>query len=164
MKAQALIVMGVSGSGKTVVGEALAKALGWPFFDGDKFHPESNVAKMSAGIPLNDDDRKPWLERLHEIICSHLAKGKPVIVGCSALKESYRDILRGELNVQFIYLEGSFDLIFERMQARQHFMKPSMLKSQFDTLEPPQDAIKVSIADPVETIVEKIVETLNNKP
>ena len=163
MKTRALIIMGVAGSGKTAVGEALAKTLAWPFYDGDSFHPESNVAKMSSGIPLNDDDRKPWLERLHELIRSHLAEGKAVIVGCSALKESYRKILRGDLDVTFIHLEGSFELILERMQARQHFMKPNMLKSQFETLEVPQDAITVSIAEPVEKIVEKIIEGINNE-
>lgn len=161
MKTRALVVMGVSGCGKTSVGEALSKKLGWPFFDGDKFHPEANVQKMSAGIPLNDDDRKPWLETLHSLIQQHILKGESVIVGCSALKESYRDILRGNLNVTFVHLEGSFDLIYQRMQAREHFMKPGMLKSQFETLEPPQDAITVSIADPLDEIVGQILKKLH---
>jgi gluconokinase len=162
MNVQALIIMGVSGSGKTSVGEALAKELGWPFFDGDSFHPEANVKKMSAGIPLNDDDRKPWLERLHDLMKGQLEEGKSVIIGCSALKESYRHILRGNLNVRFVYLEGSFELIMERMQKRKdHFMKATMLESQFETLEVPKDAITVSIADPIEVIIQKVIQHLN---
>ncbi|MCA9837120.1 MAG: gluconokinase [Trueperaceae bacterium] len=163
--AQALVIMGVSGSGKSTIGELLSEQLGWPFLDGDKYHPEANVAKMSAGHPLNDDDRRPWLERLHALIREHLDRGASVIIGCSALKESYRKILKGELdNVRFVFLEGSYDLILERMQARQHFMKPKMLKSQFETLEPPQEAITVSIAEPAEQVTERIISKLKTAP
>ena len=159
--AQALVIMGVSGSGKSTIGELLSEQLGWPFLDGDSYHPEANVAKMSAGIPLNDDDRRPWLERLHELINEHLSQGKSVMIGCSALKESYRKILKGDLeNVRFVHLEGSYELILERMMARQHFMKPAMLKSQFETLEPPKDAITVSIAEPPEVVTERIISKL----
>ena len=122
---QALILMGVSGCGKSSVGELLSQKLGWPFFDGDDFHPPENVAKMAAGNPLNDDDRTPWLANLHDLIADHLSQGKSILLACSALKQKYRDQLAaGNPGTVFVHLKGDFDLIFGRMQARAgHYMK-----------------------------------------
>lgn len=160
--AQAFIIMGVSGSGKSSVADLLAKELACEYFDADNFHPEANVNKMSQGMPLNDTDRQPWLERLHKLIHDTLNKDKSLTLACSALKQSYRNTLKGNLkNVIFVHLDGSFDLINARMQARAgHFMKAEMLKSQFEALEAPKNAITVSIAQPVEKIVARIIETL----
>jgi len=157
-----IIIMGVSGCGKTSVGQALSASTGWPFFDGDDFHPQANVDKMARGIPLDDTDRQPWLEALHNLIAEHLSQEQSLIVACSALKASYRVILRGELeNVRFVHLDGSFDLIYARMQRRSgHYMKAGMLRSQFETLEPPEEALEVSIEQPVSEIIDKIVATI----
>ena len=154
------IVMGVSGCGKTTVGMALAKRLGCPFYDGDDFHPPENIAKMSSGIPLDDADRTPWLDHLHDLISQHIAAGTTAVLSCSALKQAYRSQLRGAHEaVQFVYLAGSFDLIWRRMTAREgHYMKAEMLKSQFDALELPDEAealtlsIEMSPADMLEQI------------
>jgi gluconokinase len=139
--------MGVSGCGKSSVGKRLSQILGWPFFDGDDFHPPENVAKMRRGIPLDDSDRAPWLAGLHDLLARHIHEHTPVILACSALKSSYRQVLRGSLpSVHFIFLKGSFELIYGRMQARQnHYMAPEMLQSQFDIFEEPQNALVVSI-------------------
>lgn len=160
--ATAIIIMGVSGCGKTSVGEGLSAQLGWPFYDGDDFHPQANIDKMAQGIPLNDDDRQPWLERLHALIVEHLDQGKSLIVASSALKEKYRQTLRGyRAGVRFVHLSGSFDLIHGRMQERSgHYMKAEMLRSQFADLELPQDALTVSIDQPVSRIVTAIIEDL----
>ena len=158
------IVMGVSGCGKSVVGKALAQSLGWDFFDADDFHPPANVAKMASGIPLDDSDRAPWLNALHDLISSSLRADHPAVLACSALKEIYRQrLMDGNNGVRLVYLKGSYDLIWSRMIARAgHFMKPSMLQSQFNTLEEPADAIIVDIALSVEEIVKKILAELNN--
>jgi gluconokinase len=158
------IVMGVSGSGKSVVGKALAQNLGWDFFDADDFHPPANVAKMASGIPLDDSDRAPWLDALRELISSSLKADRPAVLACSALKEIYRQrLMDGNNGVRLVYLKGSYDLIWSRMIARaDHFMKPSMLQSQFNTLEEPADAITVDIALSIEEIVKKILAELNN--
>ena len=139
---QVFVIMGVSGCGKTSVGEALAAQLECPFYDADDFHPAENVTKMSNGIPLNDEDRRPWLIRLRNLLADHLAQGQTAVLACSALKHSYRDLLlQAGAGVRFVYLAGSFDLIWERMSAREdHYMKADMLQSQFDTLEPPSPA------------------------
>ncbi|MFN2145165.1 MAG: gluconokinase [Anaerolineales bacterium] len=157
-----IIIMGVSGCGKTSVGQALSASTGWPFFDGDDFHPQANIDKMARGIPLDDTDRQPWLEALHNLIAEHLSQEQSLIVACSALKASYREILRGELeHVRFVHLDGSFDLIYARMQRRSgHYMKAGMLRSQFETLEPPEEALVVSIEQPVSEIIDKIVATI----
>lgn len=160
--AQAFIIMGVSGSGKSSVADLLAQKLRCDYFDADDFHPEANVKKMSQGMPLNDSDRQPWLERLHKLIRDTLNQNKSLTLACSALKQSYRKTLKGNLDaVTFVHLDGNFELINARMQARAgHFMKAEMLKSQFATLETPKNAITVSIAQPVEKVVERIIETI----
>lgn len=154
------IVMGVSGCGKSTIGQALATTRNCPFFDGDDFHPPANIAKMSTGTPLTDADRIPWLARLHDLIGDQITKREEVVIACSALKHSYRDQLRGNHTaVQFIYLEGEFDLIWQRMQARpDHFMLPAMLHSQFTTLEAPSttEAWHVSIDTPITHIMIQI--------
>ncbi len=156
-----LIIMGVSGSGKTTVGKILSNKLGWIYFEGDEYHPKENVEKMSAGIPLNDDDRKPWLLKLRSIIEDALSHEKNIVLTCSALKKSYREILKVNDDVKFVYLKGSYDLIELRMlQRKNHFMKPGMLKSQFETLEEPEDAITISIDSELNVIIESIVKMI----
>jgi gluconokinase len=158
----ALIVMGVSGSGKSTVAAELAKQLSWTFEDGDRFHPKSNVAKMSAGHPLTDEDRWPWLRAIAGEIDRVCKAGGHVVIACSALKRAYRDILvHGRGDVRIVFLNGSQALIANRLAERKnHFMPPGLLDSQFKTLEPPQadeNPITVSIDAPVETIVNNIV-------
>ncbi|BDR52344.1 gluconokinase [Bombiscardovia nodaiensis] len=132
-----LVVMGVSGCGKTTLSQLLAKRLGWELAEGDDFHSQANINKMSHGIPLTDQDRWPWLDRIRSWIDDHKQAGKPAIVTCSALKRSYRSKLTVP-GLAFVYLEGDYNTILARMQARKgHYMKPDMLRSQFDTLEPP---------------------------
>ena len=165
----ALIVMGVSGSGKSTVGEALAQRLGWRFEDGDKFHPASNVAKMHAGIPLTDDDRWPWLKAIADEIDRGCAVGSPAIIACSALKRAYRDVLvHGRNDVRFVYLRGDQALIARRLALRKgHFMPPGLLTSQFQTLQPPTDdesVVAVLIDAPVATIVDEVVHQLQVAP
>jgi len=156
----AIVVMGVSGCGKSTIGQTLADHLGCPFYDGDDFHPPENIEKMSNGIPLTDTDRAPWLSRLQSLIHQNL-KGDGVVLACSALKQRYRDQLRHDNDgLQFVYLHGDFDTIWTRMQTRpNHYMKPEMLHSQFAALEPPgpDEAIRVNITDNVEQIVEQVL-------
>ena len=156
--ASVVILMGVSGCGKTSVGQGLSEALGWPFFDGDEFHPQGNIDKMALGIPLNDEDRRPWLDMLHNLIVEHISENRSLIVACSALKARYRQILKGDLsNVLFVHLKGSFDLIHGRMKARSgHYMQADMLRSQFTDLETPKNALSISVEKPVEQIVAEI--------
>jgi len=154
------IVMGVSGSGKTTVAKALAKQLGCVFYDGDDFHPPENVAKMAGGQPLDDADRTPWLARLASLIQRHAQRQETAVLACSALKKRYRDELRVTDQVRFVYLEGDFDLIWQRMVARAgHYMKPDMLRSQFYALEPPgaDEAISIPISQSVDEIVTSIL-------
>jgi gluconokinase len=155
----AVIVMGVSGSGKTTIGQALAERLGWAFYDADQFHPKENVAKMSSGTPLTDKDRQPWLGALNQLIAKNLEQDISLVVACSALKEKYRQHLaKGHENkTQVVYLEGDFETIYTRMQRRQHFMKPAMLQSQFDTLEEPTNAIAVDIRQEEEQVIDEIL-------
>jgi len=157
-----LIVMGVSGSGKTSVGKSLAKHLGWDFYDADDFHPPENVAKMAKTIPLTDSDRAPWLAALHELISSSLARNLPGVLACSALKERYRQkLLEGNDGVRLIYLKGSYDLIWSRMSARKdHYMKPHMLQSQFETLEEPVNALIVDVTPSVDEILKVILQNM----
>jgi len=150
--------MGVSGAGKTTLGEALARELRWRYLDADDYHPPANVAKMAAGTPLEDADRWPWLDQLNSI----LLKEENAVLGCSALKESYRKRLAAGLNgFRFVYLRGSFELISRRAAARKHrYMPASLLKSQFDALEPPRGAIEIDVAQPVEASVRQILASL----
>jgi len=161
----ALVVMGVSGSGKSTIADRLAARLGWRYEDADKFHPPANVAKMSAGQPLTDEDRWPWLQAIAEEIDRLSVTGQRAVVACSALKRAYRDILvHGRDDVRIVFLNGTQDLIADRLADRKgHFMPPGLLVSQFRTLEPPQSGerpITVSIDAPVETIVDDIIRQL----
>lgn len=160
-----VIVMGVTGSGKTTVGRALANRLGWAFDDADRLHPPRNVAKMRAGIPLDDEDRAPWLDAVAARIDSWRAAGESGIVACSALKRRYRTVIVGNRpEVRLVFLCGSRELLAARLAGRTgHFMPPALLDSQIATLEPPapeEDAIAVSVAAPVEDIVGRIVAAL----
>jgi gluconokinase len=159
------VVMGVSGCGKSSVARLLAKRMGGLFLDADDFHPPANVAKMAAGIPLTDDDRWPWLDALNRELKSHRAEGRSVFLACSALRQIYRDRLSAGLpELRFIYLKGSKELIRGRMSHRKdHFMPAALLDSQFATLEEPLDAITVSIADPVNVIVDNVERQLHER-
>lgn len=157
-----LLILGVAGSGKTTIGKLLAHTLGWPFFDADEFHPPANIEKMSRGIPLTDDDRWPWLDAIRAKIESLEADGQSGVLTCSGLKEIYRDRLKqGDADLEFVYLKGSYDLIQSRMAARQHFMKPEMLASQFASLEEPHDALTIDISQPLEECVQQIIRSLD---
>ncbi|MGB6151189.1 MAG: gluconokinase [Pricia sp.] len=159
-KKHILFVMGVSGSGKTTIGKLLAEKLQIPFFDGDDYHPKANVEKMAKGHPLNDEDRKGWLRRLNEL--ARHQKHQGAVIACSALKTQYREQLRqGVDTVEFIYLEGSFKLISQRLSNRKgHFMPPELLRSQFDALEIPKHAISVSIDATPSKVVNAILDAL----
>ena len=165
MPLAAVIVMGVAGAGKTTIAEALARRLKFTYRDGDDFHPLSNIEKMRAGLPLPDQDRAPWLAAIAGAIDRAAEMKAPVVIACSALKRRYRDALvHGRNDVRFIYLKGSKKLIADRMAARQdHFMPPSLLDSQFATLEEPaadEPIITMSIDRPVERIVNDILDQL----
>ena len=153
-----ILLMGVAGSGKTTVGRALATSLGWDFRDADEFHPPENVAKMSAGLPLDDHDRAPWLAAIGAHIAEKLERGEGAVVTCSALKEKYRAVLVSDpARVKIVHLAGNFQLIEARIRARPgHFMKPEMLHSQFEALEPPRDALTVDVTQSPEAIVAEI--------
>ena len=160
-----LVLMGVSGSGKTTVGAILASRLGWPFEDGDALQPESNVEKMKAGHPLTDVDRWPWLEMVAKWIEKRLDRGENGLIACSALKRSYRDILnRRGSGVVFVFLAGSKKMIASRLVARHgHFMPPSMLDSQFADLEEPssdEPAIRVDVGPTPDVIAQGIMQEL----
>jgi len=160
--------MGVSGSGKSTVAKKLAERLGWRFADGDDFHPASNVAKMSAGHPLTDDDRWPWLQAIADEIDRVAAADGQIVVACSALKRAYREVLvHGRDDVRIVYLDGSQELIAARMAARKnHFMPAGLLDSQFATLQPPgadENPISVTIDATVDDIVDAIVAKLPHR-
>jgi len=149
--------MGVTGSGKTTVGTVLAQQLGWEFADADDFHPPANVAKMKAGIPLDDADRAPWLASLRHAIEQWIAKRQNVVLACSALKKNYRDELAVDREVRFVYLKGSYDLIYQRLKQRHgHFASEKILAGQFADLQEPDNALTVKIDQPVEEIVAEI--------
>ena len=153
-----IVLMGVAGSGKTTVGQQLAAELAWSFADADQFHPPANVAKMSAGQPLDDTDRAPWLDAIRAHIDAQVASGRNAIVTCSALKQRYRDVLIGDpTRVKLVYLKGSRDVLWSRISGREgHFMKPAMLESQLANLEEPTDALVVDIARPPDQILPAI--------
>ena len=164
-----IVLMGVSGSGKSTVGNALASALGWEFRDADSFHPPANIEKMSRGIPLTDTDRGPWLAAIAAWIDDRLRTGSSGIVSCSALKRAYRQVLlEGRSGVGLVYLQGDFDLIAARMAARRdHFMPPALLQSQFKTLEEPgpgEHALGVTIDMPADQIAQRIIAAFALQP
>ncbi|HNB22114.1 MAG TPA: gluconokinase [Candidatus Melainabacteria bacterium] len=164
-RAQILIVMGVSGSGKTTVGKALAAALGWSFIEGDQFHPKENIEKMAGGIPLTDSDRASWLEALRKQIESCLQQDKSAVLACSALKASYRSILQLDERVQFVFLNIPFEVARQRMTGRQgHFMPVALLESQFKTLQQPEgsDFINVDAQQAPDQIVKEVVAKVQN--
>ena len=163
-----VVLMGVSSSGKSTIGRRLAKLLDWPFRDADSFHPPANIEKMRRGIPLDDDDRWPWLAAIAQWIDQQLDKGQSGLVSCSALKRSYRRrLMRDRTDVRLVYLAGSFELIRQRMQRRrQHFMPVSLLKNQFDVLEEPEadeNALIVPVSLPAPRVVEIIIAKLGLK-
>lgn len=159
-----LILMGVCGSGKTTIGEMLARQLDWQFADGDDYHPESNRQKMAAGIPLQDADRAPWLDNLHRHILHWVECGQNTILACSALKEEYRQCLRGTLGlrqVQFVLLHAPREVLAERLAHRSHaYMNPALLDSQLATLDTPDDAWQVSVAGTPQEACQAIVALL----
>jgi gluconokinase len=152
-----VIVMGTTGSGKTTIGSLLAKRLGWEFVDADDFHPPANVEKMKHGIPLTDADREPWLRALHDKIVEWTAEKRNVVLACSALKQSYRDELRANSEVKFVYLKGSYELFSRRVLSRKgHFAKQDLIASQFAALEEPTDAIIADASHSPEEIVSEV--------
>lgn len=158
-----IVIMGVSGSGKTTVGRMLAERLDWPFYDGDTFHPPANVTKMASGVPLTDQDRAGWLEGLGSLMQERTEAGENGVMACSALKKAYRDVLRkfNPSQLSFVYLKGSYEVILARMQRRKmHFMSPAMLQSQFAILEEPAGILTIDITLSTEEIVQKIVEQI----
>lgn len=165
----ALVVMGVSGSGKSTIAEKLAERLGWRYEDGDKFHPASNIAKMRAGLPLTDADRWPWLKAIADEIDRVCATGEHAAIACSALKRAYRDILvHGRRDVRVVFLDGTQALIADRLAGRRgHFMPAGLLDSQFATLERPatsERAVTVSVDASVDVIVDDILRQLKPSP
>jgi gluconokinase len=156
-----IVVMGVSGAGKTTLGRRLAERLGMPFIEGDDFHPAANVAKMASGLPLDDADRWPWLDRLNEEIKKH----RHAVLACSALKEAYRErLLRGVGEALIVHLRGEKALISERLKARKHrYMPASLLDSQFATLEPPRQAIVVDVGGDPAQCLERILAAISRR-
>lgn len=152
-----VVIMGVSGNGKTTVGTWLAEELDCTFIEGDDFHPQANIDKMSSGQPLNDDDRWPWLRTLAAEVRRLEGEGQRSVMGCSALRRVYRDVLReGDDRLFFIHLDADYDTLLERMRRRQHFMPPALLQSQFDTLEPLEDdefGVTISAHAPPDQVV-----------
>ncbi|WP_415721134.1 gluconokinase [Photobacterium ganghwense] len=165
MAGKSIIVMGVCGSGKSTVGERIAQVLNAKFIDGDDLHPRANILKMASGTPLNDDDRAPWLIRIRDAAYSLENKNETGVIVCSALKRQYRDQIRdGNQSVRFVFLDGDRDMIMARMKARKgHFMRESMVNSQFATLERPDaepDVVTVSIDGSIEEVVEQAIHAL----
>ncbi len=159
-----IFIMGVSGSGKTTTGKLLAERIHFPFFDADDYHSPANIEKMKAGIPLTDEDRKDWLQSLNELAIHQQTK-KGAVIACSALKQSYRDVLQKNIVLsRWFFLEGSMELILERMQKRKdHFMPPALLQSQLDSLEPPASAITIPIDQNPSSIVSTILEYIHTE-
>ena len=157
-----VILMGVSGCGKTTIGQILSAKLGWPLFDADEFHCAASIQKMSNGIALEDADRWPWLDRMNAMLREHEARGQSVLLACSALKQVYRDRLsKGTAQVRWVHLKGGFELIRKRLEARKgHYMKAGLLESQFATLEEPTDALAVDIDAEPDAIAESILKNI----
>ncbi|SKA56157.1 gluconokinase [Enterovibrio nigricans] len=168
MAGSSVIVMGVCASGKSTIGENIAKKMNRKFIDGDDLHPRANIQKMASGQPLNDDDRMPWLERIRDAAFSLESKNEHGVIVCSALKKKYRDQIReGNENVTFLFLDGSKELILDRMRARSgHFMKENMVNSQFETLEHPAgeaNTLVISIDGTIDDVIERSVIALQKK-
>jgi gluconokinase len=163
LEPHAIILMGVAGSGKTAVGSRVAKRLGWLFLDADDFHPPANVEKMKRGIPLDDNDRAPWLERMHSELRRQIDEGQSVLLACSALKDSYRQTLRDHLpEARFVFLDVDRSTLLERLQKRQaHFFPKELLDSQLATLQRPHDAFVVDANRPIDEVVDSIVEAVS---
>lgn len=160
-----VVIMGVTGSGKTTIGSQLAAKLDWRYYDADDFHPPANVRKMSNGIPLDDSDRLPWLETLRTLISEALHCNQSCVLACSALKQRYRDYLLIDEQVKLIYLKGDYDLIQTRLDQRQgHYMAPKLLASQFEILEEPESDTQIEIASEPAEIVREIIERLHLAP
>jgi gluconokinase len=157
-----IIFTGVAGAGKTTVGKLLAKDLGWRFYEGDDFHPAANVEKMRRGEPLTDEDRRPWLDALRAVIQAALKNGENGILACSALKRCYRARLRVSEQVIFVHLAASPDVIQRRLEHRQgHFMNPSLIESQFTTLETPKTALSLDASLPPAVLVQQVRQALH---
>ena len=157
-----IVLMGVTGSGKTTVGRLLAEDLGWTYIDADDFHSEPSIEKMKAGIPLNDADRKPWLESLRESVRDCLFRSENAVFACSALKESYREFLLLDERVKLVYLKGNYQAIRERLaQRRGHYMDPALLDSQFETLEEPSECLRIDAASEPRAIISIIRDSLS---
>nr|WP_203414731.1 gluconokinase [Entomobacter blattae] len=169
VKKAILVIMGVSGCGKTTVAQGLQEALGWPYQEGDSLHPKANVDKMASGVPLTDEDRYPWLEKCHEWIQSIHAQHGAGILTCSALKRKYRDLLRGDMgnSVRFVYLNVPQAVLEDRMKKRVgHYMPPSLLPSQLATLEPPgqdENPIVVDVVQTPEETVRIVLDSLEKQ-
>ena len=158
-----IYIMGVSGSGKTTIGKLLSLKTGLPFFDGDDFHPLENKEKMKAGIPLNDEDRGQWLHKMNVLAITQ-SKINGAVLACSGLKEKYRTVLKQDVKQSiWIFLQGSYKLIHERMEKREHYMPVGLLQSQFNDLETPASAFTIDIKNNPEIIVEEIMQYLNSR-
>jgi len=163
MQHKVIFITGVSGSGKTTIGKLLAEKTGYAFYDADDFHPQQNIDKMKAGQPLTDADRLPWLGNLHQLAMEQI-KSQTIIIACSALKTAYRQQLgKGmEANCSWVFLKGSYDTILHRIRQReQHYMPASLLQSQFDALELPQDAVEADISLQPDAIVNLIIASIH---
>ena len=157
-----IVVMGISASGKSTLGSALAKSLGWVFLEGDDYHSRANIEKMRSGTPLNDEDRLPWLRSINQALGRLDKDGRNAVLACSALKRNYREILAQDIKqMRYVYLYGNPQLVRERITNRKgHFMPPELIDSQIAAMEPPQNAIRVNIEQPVETQAELVLQAL----
>lgn len=160
-----IVIMGIAGSGKTTVGQHLGAALGWPFFDGDDFHPAANLAKMASGQPLDDGDRGPWLARLRQLIDEQVEAGTSAVIACSALRQSYRErLLGGCSEARLVYLAADGALLAQRLAGRtRHFFPATLLESQLAALEEPEGAIVIDAGRPVAEIVAAVMEAVGRR-